>query len=460
MGLQQKIEHRQIQKLAMTQDLRQAIELLQFSNLEVTAFVENELQNNPFLELEEKTTEPPNEEAEPPLDTDFDNLWTGESYLPQKRSSLDDSYFEQNIEEKHNLKEHLEEQANLDIELPKQKFIANVLIDLVDDSGYFTSDINELAEQLSCSVDLIEEVLFKLQRLDPPGIFARNLQECLYLQLEDRNQLTPAIKVILNHLDLISGNDFTKLKEATALAADEIQHGLSIIRGLNPKPGDSFNILEPETMIPDLFMTPLAEGGWRVELNNTTLPKLLVNNHYYAEIKSKASDKEDINYIKNCYFSASMLVKALDQRATTLLKVASETINIQESFFIKGIEYFKPLVRRTIAEQLDLHESTVSRVTTNKYIATPRGIFELRYFFSKALKNTKHDGEDHAAEAIRHKIKAFIDQEPTHSPYSDETIEYLMKQDGVQIARRTIAKYRKQLGILNSSKRKNSASRL
>ena len=293
----------------------------------------------------------------------------------------------------------------------------------------------------------------KLQRLDPPGIFARNLTECLRLQLVDRNRFDPAMEALLDNLDLLAACEFTKLRKICGVDEEDLSDMIADLRSLDPKPAASFDMPTAEPVIPDIFVRPNPRGGWLVELNPDALPKVLVNQAYHAMVTSKVTNKDDKNYISEQFQSANWLVKSLHQRATTILKVSIELVRQQDQFFRHGVQALKPLVLRDIAEAVEMHESTISRVTTNKFIACPRGIFELKYFFTAAIAGA--DGESsHSAEAVKHRIRTMIDAEPPAKILSDDKIVSLLRADGVDIARRTVAKYREAMRIPSSVQRR------
>ena len=294
-----------------------------------------------------------------------------------------------------------------------------------------------------------------MKKFDPAGIFALDLAECLALQLEDRGDLDEPMKKLLANLDKIASHDMKALMRICDVNQTYLSDMIAEIKTLNPKPASEFEHLIVQTVIPDVIMKPIPKsegGGWRVELNTDTLPRVLVNQQYYTEITEHTKSKQDREYVTSQLHSASWLVKALDQRAKTILKTASEIIEQQDAFFLFGVEFLKPLTLKDIAEKIDMHESTVSRVTSGKYIGTPRGVFELKFFFSTALVSS--DGTAHSAESIKAKIKTLIDGETPENILADDTIVEILKKDGVDIARRTVAKYREILGIPSSVQRR------
>ncbi|MEA1937915.1 MAG: RNA polymerase factor sigma-54, partial [Pseudomonadota bacterium] len=300
-------------------------------------------------------------------------------------------------------------------------------------------------------------VLKRMQSFDPPGIFARNLRECLALQLTDSRQLDAKMAVLLNHLDLLAQHRIPELLTACGVKQDELVEMIGRIRRLDPKPAERFLNNAARTVVPDILMRAQADGSWFIELNSDTLPRVLINQHYFTTIKREARSRVERNYLTERYTAASWLIKSLHQRATTILKVAEEIIRRQDAFFAYGVQYLKPMTLRDVADTIGMHESTVSRVTTNKFIATPRGLFELKYFFTTAIADTD-GGNTHSAESVRQRIKAMIDAETAETVISDEMIGKILKKDGIDIARRTVAKYREAMSIPSSVQRRRMKS--
>lgn len=487
MAINQRLDIRAGQTQTITPQLQQAIEMLQMTNLELTAFVEKQLEQNPLLERAEGDVEiaddtnlqaladdgrPENAPGEQPLDTDYDNYWQQEkneapadavgdssvnlaSWQSSGGASFDDgiSALESQIAGDVSLRDHLMEQIAVDLADASDRIIAAYLVDMLDDAGYFRGDIGAVADALECREERVTFTLLRLQHLDPPGIFARNLAECLALQLREKDRLDPVMQKFLDHLDLLGSHKMAELQKICGVDAEDLKDLIAEIRELNPKPGENFRHEKAHTLIPDIYLRLQKGGTWHVELNSETLPRVLINNRYYAEVKKDARNKEEKKYLSEKFQAANWLVKAMHQRATTILKVASEIVRQQEAFFHYGIEYLRPLVRREIAELVGMHESTVSRVTTGKFIATPRGIFELRYFFSASIASAGGKTA-HAAESVRHRIKTLIDAEPAGKPLSDDKIVTQLRSEGIDVARRTVAKYREQLHIPSSSDRR------
>jgi RNA polymerase sigma-54 factor len=477
MALSQRLDLRQTQALVMTPQLQQAIKLLQLSNLELSAFVESELEKNPLLERDSVAPEgaaetPPASESA--VEDDGTALWRetagaeGEGNLDfagdpaawhgravHRAAGGDLPGLDQTLSRPLTLRDHPLAQLSVDVPEPADRVIGAHLIDMVDEGGYLRGDLGEVAERLGCDVALVEATLARLQRFDPAGVFARDLAECLTLQLKERDRFDPAMQTLVANLPLLAGRNAPALLRLCAVDAEDLAEMVAEIRALNPKPGLAFDAASPEPLVPDVLVRPQA-GGWAVELNNDTLPRLLVNERYYAEVSGAARRREEKDYLAERHQQANWLVKALHQRATTILKVAGEIVRQQEGFLRHGVRHLRPLVLRDIAEAIGMHESTVSRVTSNKYMATPRGIFELKYFFTSAIAATS-GGAALSAEAVRFRIKTLIDAE-TDEVLSDDRIVEILLAEGVDIARRTVAKYREAMRIPSSVQRRRERS--
>ena len=497
MALTQRLQIRQSQALVMTPQLLQAIKLLQLSNLDLVAYVEGELERNPLLDRsadDEATGEPETAqtadspsadgetwnagESEPTGDTIEDRLDTRlEDVFPDDAEPIrpraaegpagysewagvgsggrDDGEYnlEAFVSAETTLADWLREQLTLAIADPARRMIGRYLIDLVDEAGYLRGDLDAAAERLGTSVKEVESVLGILQSLDPPGVCARDLAECLALQLRERDRFDPAMQALITRLDLLAKRDFAALKKICGVGDEDLADMIAEIRRLNPKPGLAFGSAIVQPIVPDVFVRPGPDGGWIVELNSDTLPKVLVNQTYYAEVAATARRDTEKSYLAECLQSATWLVRALDQRARTILKVANEIVRQQDGFFAHGVEHLRPLNLKTVAEAIGMHESTVSRVTANTYMATSRGIFELKYFFTSAIA-AAHGGEAHSAEAVRHRIKQLIDAESAADVLSDDTIVDKLREAGIDIARRTVAKYREAMRIPSSVQRR------
>ena len=517
MALIPRLEIKQSQSLVMTPQLQKAIKLLQFSNLELREFVEKEIADNPLLELNDEdsfsensmaeehgataTTEDDNgEDGETSEHADgsdsfdlksqehvsedhvnaldmveFDNVWepdnaqismTTNTYSNSEWSNVNrnksgemEDYPEQIISQKLSLREHLINQVQIEIQDPIDRMIATFLTDHIDERGRLPNNLDHLADLIGCNSQKMDKVVNRIQSFDPPGIFARSLAECWSIQLKDLNRLDPAMKTLIENLELLKKHDYQALAKLCHVDFDDIKDMVNELWALSHNPSELFDQVITQPITPDLNMRQGPGDSWIVELNSSELPKVLVNNTYYAEIRRKIRNKDDKQYITDKLHWANWLVKSLHQRAITILKVASEIVSQQEQFFDHGVEYLKPLALRDIAEEVEMHESTISRVTSNKYIDTPRGIFELKYFFTTAISSSK--GEDnYSAEAVRHKIKSLIDEERSDSILSDDKLVDLLNDNGIEIARRTVAKYRDAMKIPSSIHRRKQKNQM
>ncbi len=465
----QRLDFRQSQQLVMTPQLQQAIKLLQLNNIELAEFVEEEIAQNPLLEKAEPEESGPAENT-PTEETDniqqeFDQANSSDSAADFDPGStmasvgaggstsfdtLDDT-FENRMSAEKTLREHLTEQLTIAIEDTLDRAIGALLIDNIDEAGYLRAAPATLAEQLGCRQERIEKLLLKMKTFDPAGIFAADLAECLALQLAEKNALDAPMQKLLANLNLVASHEHKKLAALCDVNETYLRDMIAEIRTLNPRPSAEFEHMIVQTALPDVLMKRLPKnlgGGWRVELNNDTLPKVLVNQTYFTEVSKSTTQKKDKEYLNGQLNSANWLVRSLDQRAQTILKVAAEIVEQQDAFFNYGIEFLRPLTLKDIAEIIGMHESTVSRVTTNKFIGTPRGIFELKFFFSTALES--EDGSTHSAESVKARIKSLIDAEDPAKILSDDKIVEILKAEGIDLARRTVAKYREGLNIPSS----------
>ncbi|MBV9693404.1 MAG: RNA polymerase factor sigma-54, partial [Alphaproteobacteria bacterium] len=372
-----------------------------------------------------------------------------------QRFEGDEDALESSISANLTLKDHLEAQLALAALTPDKRLIGLALIDAVDEAGYLRADLEEMAERLGTARAAVEEVLRVLQGFDPVGVAARDLAECLSLQLKAKDRLDPAMATLLTRLDLVARRENAALSAICGVDAEDVADMIAEIRGLTPKPGLAFGGEPVQPVIPDVFVRESNDGAWQIELNSETLPRLLVNSRYYAKVSSGARDKDSKAYLTECLNTANWLVKSLDQRARTILKVASEIVRQQDGFLTYGVRHLRPLNLRTVADAIQMHESTVSRVTSNKYIATPRGVFELKYFFTASIQSV-NGAEAHSAEAVRDRIREMIERESGRDILSDDRIVALLTADGVNIARRTVAKYREAMRIPSSLERKRS----
>jgi RNA polymerase sigma-54 factor len=488
MGFSQRLELRQSQALVMTPQLQQAIKMLQLSNLELNNFVDAEIQQNPLLERREwsgEETPPAGDLARPEepaaaalpeallgdFTPDAAEHWHaaagaegdgsadfgGEPQLWRNRNGAlggdDRAGFEHAAARPLTLREHVLEQIGTDLPDQGDQLIALHLLDLLDENGYLGGALEAVALLLGCDLARVETVLARLQQFDPAGIFGRSLPECLALQLRDRNRLDPAMQALLDHLPLLAARNFPALLRACHVDAEDLSEMIVEIKSLDPRPGLAFDPPLAQPVVPDVLVRAQQDGGWIVELNSETLPRVLVNNRYHARISRVARSKAEKDYLTDRLQAANWLVKSLHQRATTILKVAAEIVRQQDAFFRRGVQSLRPLILRDIAEAIGMHESTVSRVTSNKHMATPRGLYELKYFFTSSIPASS-GGDAHSAEAVRHLIRNLIDKEPAGATLSDERIVELLQRDGVDIARRTVAKYREAMRIPSSVQRR------
>jgi len=508
MALMPRLEMRQSQALVMTPQLMQAIKLLQLSNLDLAAYVEGELERNPLLE---RANEGESTSGEPPLEpnssgsddtssaewigqdlevsrsaiegrlgTELENVFPDDANQAVTRTSAsaeepaaysqwtgtgggghqDSDYnLEAFVSAEATLADHLAEQLVLAISDPVRRMIGQYLIDMVDESGYLVGDLAAVGDKLGAPESEIESVLAVLQGFDPPGVCARNLTECLAIQLKERNRHDPAMAALVGRLDLLAKREFAALKKICGVGEEDLAEMITEIRHLNPKPGLAFGSTVVQPIVPDVFVRPGSDGGFIVELNSDTLPKVLVNQAYHAEVSKAAHGDKEKAYLAESLQSATWLIRALDQRAKTILKVSTEIVRQQDAFFAYGVRHLRPLNLKTIADAISMHESTVSRVTANKYMATNRGIFELKYFFTSAIASSD-GGEAHSAEAVRDHIKQLIEGENPRDILSDDTIVEKLRESGIDIARRTVAKYREAMRIPSSVQRRRDKQQI
>jgi RNA polymerase sigma-54 factor len=493
MAIGPRLDLRQSQTLVMTPQLRQAIKLLQFSNLEVDAFVDEELERNPLLERDERGENGPAEraaldqieplnghevdaaemassqilptEAAAPLDTGDAELYDAggaadgapTSFAQDHRGgSTEFGSDERDIgdlpETRRSLRDHLGEQLRLSFPDHVDQMIGAHLIALLCPAGRLTARPADIADAMAIPLERVEAVRAIMLRFDPVGLFAVDLRECLAAQLAERNRLDPAMLALLDNLELLAKRETRRLMMLCGVDSEDLADMIGEIKALDPKPAASYDIMPAHSVVPDLLMRATPDGTWFIELNPDTLPRVLVNERFYARVAPRAA-KEDKAFLSERLASANWLVKSLQQRSQTILKVAVEIVRQQDGFFRHGVAHLRPLILRDIATLVEMHESTVSRVTANKYIATPRGTFELKYFFTTAIAATS-GGDAHSAESVRHRIRAMILGEPPDAVLSDDAIVVALREEGVDIARRTVAKYREALRIPNSAQRK------
>ncbi|HWT11277.1 MAG TPA: RNA polymerase factor sigma-54 [Allosphingosinicella sp.] len=494
MALGPRLDLRQSQSLVMTPQLQQAIRLLALSNLEVESFIAEELDKNPLLDTgggaEIEAPAEPNEAgdapsepatvdelvmsgdgmADAPLDMDLNSedfhqdsaadsgmgldggLGLGGTGSGGSGGSEDGPDFDSFEGASLSLHEHLRHQAGEALS-GADLVIADQIIDQIEETGWFLGSLLDIAQRLGVPLYEVERVLAVIQTFDPAGVGGRSLAECLALQAKDANRYDPAMARLIGNLDYLAKGNLAALRRICGVDEEDLADMIRELRGYDPKPGCRFlPSSRVDAIIPDVFVARRG-AGWAVELNSATLPRLLVNRSYYLELASGAQDRKSKAWLSECLQSANWLMKALDQRARTIVKVASEIVAQQEGFFRHGVSHLKPLTLRTVADAIGMHESTVSRVTSNKYLACDRGLYELKYFFTSGIQS--NDGGDAASsEAVKSRIKALIAAEGPVSILSDDQLVDMLKAEGFDIARRTVAKYREALGIGSSVQRR------
>jgi RNA polymerase sigma-54 factor len=503
MALSASLYLRQSQSLVMTPQLMQSIQLLQMTFLELNQFIAQEVEKNPLLELispaettssdydgrdfdghsKEPTIGDGGDMADLPsqpsrteqltdaLDSNgMENVFQDDAgprkadapeLLQQWKSmpgSLGESSEAYDLDDfvagQITLKEHLGRQIPFSVDGEAELLIARYLTDMLDECGYLPDSLDEVSARLNARREAVHAVLVKLQELDPPGVYARSLSECLAIQLRMKNRLDPAMQALLNNLELLARRDFLSLKKLCGVDEEDLIDMLAEIRTLDPKPGSGFQNDQSEMIVPDVVVQTAQDGGWTVEINPDTLPRVLVNQSYYEKVSSSvAKQSTDQAFLSECLQNANWLTRSLDQRAKTIMKVATEIVRQQDAFFALGIEHLRPLNLKTVAEAIKMHESTVSRVTSNKYMLTPRGLFELKYFFTVSIASNE-GGDGHSAETVRHRIRAMIHDEGANNVLSDDDIVEALKGIGIDIARRTVAKYREAMNIPSSVQRR------
>lgn len=503
MAIGPRLDIRQTQQLVMTPQLQQAIKLLTLTNLELEAAVGAELDRNPLLDSGEIETtgtldvpeslaagdvgvdkilgiEPGSGAADQPLDIDMseavyhhDSAADNMGQPGQSAGGLDGSLslngggavsgaggfeddgagFEAMLADDKNLQDHLRDQAGMSFSEAAERLIALHLVDLVDDAGYISEPLETIADRLNVPLADIESVLKRMQQFEPVGVCARSLSECLKLQAREADRLDPAMERLLDNLELLARGDMPTLKRLCRVDNEDLADMIRELRAYNPKPGLIFGGERTQTVVPDVFIRKTASGAWGVELNTTTLPRVLVNQSYYAELSGKATTRTDKQFLTEMLTSANWLVKALDQRARTILKVASEIVRQQESFFENGVRGLRPLTLRTVADAIEMHESTVSRVTTAKYLSCARGMFELKYFFTSSI-SSGDGGEALSSQSVKQRIKELIEAEDLKNVLSDDQLVEILQREKYDIARRTVAKYREALHIPSSVQRR------
>ncbi|MFO6446801.1 RNA polymerase factor sigma-54 [Erythrobacter sp. NE805] len=490
MALGPRLDLRQSQSLVMTPQLQQAIKLLAASNLEIETFIAEALEANPLLDTggpAEPGAEPERVEVAPPAgeEATADQLMLaggGEGDAPLDLSSVDRDWdtgdgsapsrdaewgaaatsigdgempdWEQLRAAEVTLAEHLEGQVGALTDNPRERFIARHIIGLLDDAGYLAATLEEVAEDLGVELYEAEAALALVQSMDPSGVGARSLAECIAIQAREADRYDPCMAALISNLDLVARGEIERLKRLCRVDDEDFADMLRELRGYNPRPGLAFAPSDAGTVVPDILVTPNAGGGWDIALNEETLPKLIVNRGYYLELNAGATSRESQGWLKEKLADAHWLIRALDQRQKTILKTAAEIVKQQDGFFRRGVSELRPLTLREVAEQIGMHESTVSRVTSNKYLWCERGTFELKYFFTSGVASA--DGEGASSAAIKARIKALIDAEGPKNILSDQQLAELLQKEGFDLARRTVAKYREAIGLGSSAERRRA----
>ena len=474
----------------MTPQLQQAIKLLAASNLEIETFIGEALEANPLLEagtLSQERDGPdgdaddiPREEftadqliargegeGDAPLDLD-------PSALDSDRDTGDGTHTSDaewgtasrvaGVEDlpdlaetragEISLSEHLDQQIGGLAVNAREAFCARHIVGLLDDAGYLPVDLREIAYDLGVTLDVAEDALTVVQMCDPTGVGARSLAECLMLQAKEADRYDPCMAALIDNLELLAKGEVARLKRICGVDDEDFSDMLHELRSYDPKPGLAFQPSATEAVIPDVLLIANTAGGWDISLNEETLPRLIVNRGYYLELSAGAPDPQAQGWLKEKLADAHWLIRALDQRQKTILKTAAEIVKQQDGFFRHGVSHLRPLTLREVAEKIEMHESTVSRVTSNKYLHCERGCFELKYFFTSGVASS--DGEGASSEAIKARIRALIDAEDPKKVLSDQKLMDLLNAEGFDLARRTVAKYREAIGLGSSAERRRA----
>jgi RNA polymerase sigma-54 factor len=492
MALGPRLDLRQTQSLVMTPQLQQAIKLLAASNLEIETFIAEAMEANPLLDTggpADAGAEPERIEVAPPPgeDATADQLMLaggGEGDAPLDLASVDKDWdtgdgearntrdaewgaasgsgadfadmpdWEQLRAAEVTLAEHLDGQIGALTSDPRTGFIARHIVGLVDDAGYLPTPLEEVAEDLGVELFEAEAALTLVQSLDPSGVGARSLAECIAIQAREADRYDPCMAALIANLDLVARGEVERLKRLCRVDDEDFTDMLRELRSYNPRPGLAFAPSDSSTVVPDILITANAVGGWDIALNEETLPKLIVNRGYFLELNAGAASKESQGWLKEKLADAHWLIRALDQRQKTILKTAAEIVKQQDGFFRRGVAELRPLTLREVAEKIEMHESTVSRVTSNKYLACARGTFELKYFFTSGVASA--DGEGASSAAIKARIRALIDAETAKNILSDQQLAEMLQKEGFDLARRTVAKYREAIGLGSSAERRRA----
>jgi len=475
MALGPRLDLRQTQSLVMTPQLQQAIKLLALSNLEIESFVSEALESNPLLDVGEVSREKSDEAGEAAGEHEATPDFDGDSALdiadyardpeaaPGDRGDWSEAGatgsggeglpdLENRSSGGPSLAEHLSGQIGALAHDAREALIAGRIVHELDEAGYLHAELREIAEDMGAPLAEVERALALVQSLDPTGVGARNLSECLALQAKEADRYDPCMARLIDHLDLLASGDIARLKRLCDVDEEDFADMLAELRSYDPKPGCRFGGESETAIVPDVIVTPGQDGGWQIRINEASLPRLVVNREYYVELEAGARDKASRAWLNEQLGEADWLIRALDQRQKTILKTASEIVKRQEGFFREGVSAMRPLTLREVAEKIEMHESTVSRVTSNKYLSCPRGTFEMKYFFSSGVGAA--DGEGASSEAIKARIRTLCDAEDPKKVLSDQKLADLLNQEGFDLARRTVAKYREAIGIGSSAQRR------
>ena len=479
MAIGPRLDLRQSQSLTMTPQLQQAIKLLALSNLEIETFIGEALETNPLLEAGDLSLERPaaaesredaapdptadeliargHGEADAPLDIDPTALDrdrdTGDWAASGSGGGEGGPDIDERGEDAPTLAQHLDAQVGSASDDARVLFAARHLIGLLDEAGYLAAPLREVAIDLGMPLALAEDALAVVQSLDPTGVGARSLAECLALQAKEADRYDPCMMKLIDNLELLARGEFARLKRMCDVDDEDFAQMLNELRGYDPKPGLKLGGGEREPIVPDILVAPGPKDGWDIAINQATLPRLIVNRSYYVELRGGCTDRESKSWLSEKLADAKWLIKALDQRQKTILKVAAEIVKQQDGFFRRGVAHLRPLTLRTVAEAIEVHESTVSRVTSNKYLHCPRGTFELKYFFTSGVASADGEGSV-SAEAVKAQIRALCDAEDPADVLSDDQLVDLLREKGFDLARRTVAKYREAIGIGSSVQRR------
>ena len=491
MAIGPRLDLRQSQSLVMTPQLQQAIKLLAASNLEIESFIAEALEANPLLDTATPTPDEPERgedvvvlpedapadqlialgggEGDAPLDlASVDRDWdTGDGEARNARDAEwgaaagsiggdfdDQPDWEQLRAADITLSEHLEGQIGALASDPQTAFIARHIIGMLDEAGYLVTPIDEVADDLAVDLFDAKAALRLVQSLDPSGVGARNLAECIAIQAIEADRYDPCMAALIANLDLVARGEVERLKRLCKVDDEDFADMLRELRSYNPRPGLAFMSSATSTVVPDIILSDNGKGGWDIAINEDTLPKLIVNRGYFVELNAGATNKESQGWLKEKLADAHWLIRALDQRQKTILKTAAEIVRQQDGFFRRGVAELRPLTLREVAEKIEMHESTVSRVTSNKYLACARGTFELKYFFTSGVASA--DGEGASSAAIKARIKALIDAETAKNILSDQQLAEMLQKEGFDLARRTVAKYREAIGLGSSAERRRA----